>query len=458
MWIELCDAKGDAAPLGALTALSVRVNDERVGDLKEPRAGRIEFNVPLAKSGDCIVNADLEGGVSLQGSPCVLHVLTALSAKHSNFCVDGPVIVNTAVKIHVMARDADGKSVDAKQDRCIVKTDPQNELQVEYKGEGLFEASIVPTSRAPLRLYASLNGEAVPPEPLEITPRSSASAVHSRAEGEGLSAAEQNRRATFQVFVCDANEKQLTYGGDELIAWLVPSGGGDNRKVTVEVVDKANGTYDAGYTLPDGGPWSLHVQLNGEAIKGSPLNVTSTPMADPSHCRAFGPGLTSATVGQRASFSVELRDRSKNPVNVPPFINAGNVDVKVVPLGDGHFDVSYQPTAEGDLQVRVEVNKEHEQIHSSPFTVPVQAATKRVRTWTLFVSCTDDHGTLRSASEVDVKVTDPTGKPVHADVTAEEGGSVRLVIEPRVEGSYIVRVTVGGEDVTGSPFACEHKK
>jgi len=90
---------------------------------------------------------------------------------------------------------------------------------------------------------------------------------------------------------------------------------------------------------------------------------------DASRCVAYGPGLVEAIVGQPADFTVETPGRGKLEIKVEGPKSTAKVNVKDV--GNGNYQVSYNPTEPGEYKVHVTLDKKH--IPGSIFHVRVLA-------------------------------------------------------------------------------------
>jgi hypothetical protein len=117
------------------------------------------------------------------------------------------------------------------------------------------------------------------------------------------------------------------------------------------------------YMLDDGCAWCLRVVLNADR-------------ADSASCRAYGPGLEAAVLGEPTEFNVDVYDKHKNlrksgGDNVEVLIKSpkGSVPVKVVDSANGTYQAAYTAITDGRLQISVTIDRQA--VLGSPFSVEV---------------------------------------------------------------------------------------
>ena len=74
--------------------------------------------------------------------------------------------------------------------------------------------------------------------------------------------------------------------------------------IEVKEGDKPN-TYIVTYVPPKKGTYNITVKFGGDDVPKSPFKIGVEPGIDVTQCRAFGPGLDEAIVGEEATFTVE---------------------------------------------------------------------------------------------------------------------------------------------------------
>ena len=78
-------------------------------------------------------------------------------------------------------------------------------------------------------------------------------------------------------------------------------------EIEVKEGDRPN-TYIVTYIPPKKGNYTISVKFAGDDVPKSPFKIAVEPGIDASKCRAFGPGLDEAIVGEEAPFTVECED------------------------------------------------------------------------------------------------------------------------------------------------------
>jgi len=91
------------------------------------------------------------------------------------------------------------------------------------------------------------------------------------AEGQGLTEAIQGVCGTFTVITKDAHN-QTTYSDIDEIDVTIHSE--DKGHLKTNVTDCKNGQYLVKYKSDVGGDFNVYISVRGQAIKGSPFNLT----------------------------------------------------------------------------------------------------------------------------------------------------------------------------------------
>ena len=134
-----------------------------------------------------------------------------------------------------------------------------------------------------------------------------------------------HQRSTFTITAKDANDTQLEGGGD---AFFVHIRGADRARA--RVADNHDGTYTVAWKPTISGKYKICVSLFGEALKGSPFEVTvDGPVPHPSRCEVRGEALFRTTARVPSTFEISFRDRAGNTAH------AVELDVYAYPVPDG---------------------------------------------------------------------------------------------------------------------------
>ena len=123
------------------------------------------------------------------------------------------------------------------------------------------------------------------------------------AEGDGLKKVVAGETGTFKVTTKDANGNVLHVGGNHITANL--SGA---EKITANVVDGKNGTYDASYVPKIVGQYTLDVKLDAAHIHDSPFKVEVVPAGPHAgNTEASGDGIKHGNTDAASKFKIQVR-------------------------------------------------------------------------------------------------------------------------------------------------------
>eukprot|EP01126_Amoeba_proteus_P048651 TRINITY_DN5642_c0_g1_i5.p1 TRINITY_DN5642_c0_g1~~TRINITY_DN5642_c0_g1_i5.p1 ORF type:complete len:909 (-),score=226.19 TRINITY_DN5642_c0_g1_i5:318-3044(-) len=307
-------------------------------------------------------------------------------------------------------------------------------------------------------------------------------ALHTYAEGPGLTVGESMTPATFKIISMTKDNERCTYGGANLFVRLLDARG--EQACDVELKDHLNGTYDCLYEAPRAGKYKLEILIGKSNIKDSPFYPQIEPgEAEPGKCTAEGPGLTNAVAGEVATFKVFAKDsldsqlrKGGSHFSAVLHDSTGDIPVDVVDNNDGTYDCSYIPkkAARGvNLVVSLSTRGYGEgNIAGSPFTVSVSPGHPSA----LNTICSGP-GTLGAlageVSPVLVETVDECGNrvtnggapltgtltfmgdgvdPLPVNVIDNGDGTYSLDYVPKKAGSYLLDVRLDDVPVKGSPF------
>jgi len=253
------------------------------------------------------------------------------------------------------------------------------------------------------------------------------------------------------------------------------------------VVDNNNGTYSVEYEPTIPGPHVVEVTLGDQHIKDSPFHVnvdlSNDPhAADPTQFTASGPGIEGGNNAEPCQFTVQARDRHGNPITkgghpVHCRVDAPNGDEIVGNVKDNHngtYSVDYQPVDTGTHIVSVFVSNTkmplyYFHIRDSPFKVPIKAGTDAGKSLCYGPGLEEAYDTKpaefkiqardRDGNDIkhgddpfEIKVTDPRGKEVPAEIVDNKDGTYDVKYEPQTDGPHTIAPTLRGKPVGGGPF------
>jgi filamin len=202
--------------------------------------------------------------------------------------------------------------------------------------------------------------------------------------------------------------------------------------------------------------------------------VEKTPVA--AKTIAYGPGLEPGNeAGNETSFTIEARNVHGRKVPIgghsfPVKIQGphGEVPSKTVDNGDGTYTVSYTPKDEGNHVVNV--THKDQPIQKSPFNVyinpakpdPVQCKcygpgleggeAHVPATFTIEARNKKGDRINKGGHPFAVKVTDPFGQPLVADMVDNGDGTYAVTYNPTDPGEHVVEVTLNRAPVAKSPY------
>ena len=214
------------------------------------------------------------------------------------------------------------------------------------------------------------------------------------------------------------------------------------------VTDNEDGSYSVSYTPFEEGVHDLAVTYGGDHIPGSPFKVDVLPPTDPTRCKAYGPGLEKACVGERADFTVETKGAGAGGLSLA-VEGPSEAKLTCTDNGDGTCSVSYVPVEAGDYDIHIKFADEH--IPGSPFTAKVTRPVdvRKVKCYgpgidrvnplysTVPQQFTVDASETGEA-DLDVTIETPSRKTIKPDEVKDKGDGVYdVVYTPEDEGKSL---------------------
>lgn len=220
-----------------------------------------------------------------------------------------------------------------------------------------------------------------------------------------------------------------------------PSGAETDTLVT----DNEDGSYSVSYTPIEEGVHDLAVTYGGKPIPGSPFKVNVLPPTDPTRCKAYGPGLERAVVGEPADFTIETQGAGEGGLSLA-IEGPSEAKLNCTDHGDGTCSASYVPVEPGEYTIHIKFADEH--IPGSPFiakvTEPVDVRKVKCygpgvdRTTPLFSTVPSQFTVDASETgeaDLDVSIETPDRKTIKPDVIRDKGDGVYDVLyTPEDEG------------------------
>ena len=147
--------------------------------------------------------------------------------------------------------------------------------------------------------------------------------------------------------------------------------GGAQARVYIAKAEKA-GVHDIKVDPVRHGKYRVSVKWSGRHIPGSPFVLKIFPGADPSKCKAYGPGLEDGSVGKGSTFTIETRDAGAGTLKVRlhGVKDAFKIEIKPVDSQDVRtLRAHYNPRKPGEYLVTIKWSDQH--IPGSPFRVKI---------------------------------------------------------------------------------------
>jgi len=204
------------------------------------------------------------------------------------------------------------------------------------------------------------------------------------AEGLGLTTAVTSKPAEFTVFAVNQGGERATTGKAPVRCRLIDENGEEVAKVVV--ADNKNGTYSCRYTSEIPGVFKLHICIRNDDIKASPFSPNVLPgEPSPGNTVASGDGLTTATAGVKAEFTIHAKDITgaditEGGTSISGALRdpTGDIPIDVKDNGDGTYSCSYVPKTSGPVQLDVNMSTKafgEGPIAGAPFTPVIKPST-----------------------------------------------------------------------------------
>eukprot|EP01103_Thecamoeba_quadrilineata_P005006 TRINITY_DN14864_c0_g1_i1.p1 TRINITY_DN14864_c0_g1~~TRINITY_DN14864_c0_g1_i1.p1 ORF type:complete len:1402 (+),score=378.55 TRINITY_DN14864_c0_g1_i1:365-4207(+) len=257
-------------------------------------------------------------------------------------------------------------------------------------GDGKFRVSYIPDVVGDYVLDGYVEGRQVEGCPYVVTFAGNAAKdrldpTRSIAYGPGLHDYPFGEVGTFVVETRNENDEPLSKGGEKCKVEVKGPGG---KKLTANIRDNGNGTFDVNYTAEDPGTHMVYVSFDGEAILRSPfkLNVREPPeeplqedeeefleeVVIPTkkvpleyQAKISGAGAQRCIVGTESQFLVETFDENGDPAKLDDQKKLkiklkgpnGNIPYRIEEKDDNAYVVKYQCDLLGDIEFEVEVDE-----------------------------------------------------------------------------------------------------
>lgn len=149
-------------------------------------------------------------------------------------------------------------------------------------------------------------------------------------------------------FKVDARGTEKT-GDGKVAATIVGPGG---KKVSSQVKNNNDGTYEVSYILPEAGDYKFDVKYDDAAVPGTPAAVKATHGFDAKRVKVYGPGIEKGFVNQPNVFTIETTGAGNGGVGLA-FNGPSEPKVKCTDNRNGTCTVEYTPELGGSYDIGV---------------------------------------------------------------------------------------------------------
>jgi len=198
-------------------------------------------------------------------------------------------------------------------------------------------------------------------------------------------------------------------------------------------------------------------QMNLKKKKGD----TPEPRVDKFKSEVVGNGLLKSHAGVLRRINVNVKDKGGRPIedaNVEVVIENSSgekLPAQVNNKGKGTYHVLYTPDVPSNY--KISISADGVLLGRSPFTIPIGTRTvprkSAVSRWTFGITARNENGEQQEDGDdqFEVSIDGPAGS-VAADVQDLGKGEYTVSFKPTGAGNYKVQATLGGENISGSPF------
>ena len=301
-----------------------------------------------------------------------------------------------------------------------------------------------PTAAGTHKVEVTLDGEHIPHSPFTVLHGAPSNVQGCVASGTGLTQARVGEIAEFSVDCSQGGP------GDLSIEVNGPTG-----YIGTDIQEPTDRNYVVRFTPLAPGVHSVTVQWDGKPVPNSPFDCIAV---DPRKCRASGPGLTGAIVGEPQSFSVKAEKAGPGKLSAEAQGPSGSVPVEIQDNTNGNFTCTYVPKEEGEHTF--DVRWSDGPISGSPFKVnaivPADASKCSVsnlpsgklragKTYSILVDASQ-------AGTGEVKATAEGPSLTEKCEVVKQDGTYAINFTPKEVGPQKVGITFNDEPIQDSPF------
>lgn len=320
--------------------------------------------------------------------------------------------------------------------------------------DGTYRISYTPFEEGRHTIDILYDGIPIPGSPFVVNVRRGCDPSKCRAYGPGLEHGVVNKSNAFTV-----ETKGAGTGGLGLAIE-----GPSEAKMTCK--DNRDGSCSVEYIPTEPGEYDVSIKFSDHHIPGSPFKVTVDTPLDPSQVKVYGPGVDPNKIREQVpvTFTVDTSKAGKAPLGVQVRTDRGPLpqQPEIQDNGDGTYEVTYTPPAEGST-VKASIKYDGKEIPQSPFQMKVKP---RVEPKKVKIDGPGIGGKGIPASfpteliidasqagygDLEVQVLGPDNSPRKVKLTESEDGICKAIFLPDDCGRYKAMVKYGGKEVPQSP-------
>ncbi|XP_072156699.1 filamin-B isoform X2 [Bemisia tabaci] len=400
-------------------------------------AGRFNVSFTCNQVGDHSVEVKLNGSV-VEGSPFLVKAYDASKVRVTDInsgTVGKPVYFN----INASQAGAGNLEIIVSVNGCNVPN------YVQSEGNAKFRVNFKPKEAAPHNLSVRFNGEPIPGSPF-ICRVMEAGQLRVSGEGIKMCPAFQSAHISIDCHGMTSNCQVIVTS---------PS----NKKLDVELHKQENKLI-ATYVPSEVGRHSVHVNADGQPVKGSPFvcnvyNVENIKVT----------GLGTAKVGKPVTFSVNATEAGEGTLELIISTQQSTVKAEVVACARGLYDVTFVPHQVLPHFVNISFNEQ--ELQGSPFRCDVHevpnkkgcTATARGEGLNQVVlgrfayfevnPHTPDHGSI------DVQIIGPDNSKIPAQIEKLETGLYQVKYKPLLVGIHMISIFQRKQSITKQPWSVQ---
>eukprot|EP00118_Oscarella_pearsei_P005089 m.22748 g.22748 ORF g.22748 m.22748 type:complete len:766 (+) comp28394_c0_seq1:137-2434(+) len=329
------------------------------------------------------------------------------------------------------------------------------QLEIVDNNDESYSVKYTPNAPGIHKFHILWGTSAIPGSPFEVEIKSRAQSSNASmciVQGTSLQGA-----GTFSIGdVCSFTVETSNAGLGHL---NVKAGGPIQDSSEVQVEDHGNGKYTIFLRPTMPGEFRLDVLWAGSPVPRSPFVFQFGNVINPNVCKAEGPGLRKAHVGEVSSFRVYTAGAGTSELTVSAIGERSDADVAVTKVATDAYDVKYMPSTPGAYLLNVRWDGRH--VPGSPFKISVShrnpASICRLAGDAIhdgivgqpieFVVHTKEAGYGTMA----VKAYGIDGK-IDGYVVDEDDGRLTARFDPPKHGKYKIGIYWDRRHIPGSPF------